>query len=662
MTPAEPQLVVTKYQTTVTPRRGLIHEVPAEFGYTAPFLVQLEALLNLDDVLYCVRNPVKHTPGQYTTPLDGSVYQNHLLTYNETQENLLCFAGYMDDVSPGETLSVKSSDLQIRSFSWVLLNIHPWLRSSLRCINIMALVLKKYAKLNGPFLQDFINGLKKLSSKEGVTFKIKGKFITFHGVLLFWVGDTPASANVAGFKESPSFALFPCRQCLVSHDILHEHPFEVPDLLRNAKLHEQHLALVVPTLGNDEQVEQEIHLEGRSNPSVSTGVNSRCALLDLGYYDVTSSFPQDIMHVMAEGGVLDVTTRMILLHAIDKKLTLKEVNSMIENFEYGDSKKDKPGPIKPKHLENSLRQNASQLLLLGHTIPFRVQRKFERPQLKNFIRLLTILNLCMARSVSDHEIGMLRNQIQMFLTEFKSTYGVTHMTPKFHFLVHLPTQVALFGPLTQHWAMRFEGYHAILKRLYKILHTSKNLSYSLIDRLILRSLQEMESSPPGTFLYSGHKGTGVKPKTKLKNLPHLLSCVISRPEFTEDSEVVPARSVNFHGVTYSVGSTIFEKTSDLPSILKVQEIYIHETPILLCHQYETVSFDVELNAYVIKGSSDAALKAVTPKKLQPMFPILKIQFQGRLLAVLRENTPSSFSALLEWEVKSSYVSVIFSPI
>ncbi|KAK3916659.1 Zinc finger protein CRM3 [Frankliniella fusca] len=651
----QPLLVVTKYHSTVTPRKGIIHEVPAEFGYAAPFLVQLEALLNQVDILSCIRNPVNRTPGQYRTPLDGSVYQNHLPSYDGSSENLLCFGGYCDDVNAGDTLSVQGANIQIRSFSWILLNIHPWLRSSLKCINILALVLKKHAKKNGPFLEDFIHGLQRLASKEGVTFNIRGKLLTFHGVLVFWVGDTPASANIAGFKESPGQALSPCRQCLVRQDSLHQHSCEVPELMRNAELHNQHLALVCPTPEDEAQEEEEqaSHLKG-SNPSSLTGVNSRSPLLDLEYFDVTVSFPQDVMHVLAEGGVLDVTTRLILLHAIDKKLTLKTINTVIQGFDYGDLIKDRPGPIKPKHLTSSLRQNASQLFLLVHVIPFIVEGNCDEPHLRNYVRLLTIVNLCMARVLTDGDIDILRKLIEEFLSEFKVTYGENNLTPKCHFMVHIPSQISLFGPPTQHCAMRFEAYHAILKRLYKILHTSKNLCYSLMERLLLRSLQEMHSSPPGKFLYSGHVGAGLKPAIELKSIPQLSPLINSKPGFSEETTVVPVNSVNFHGINYRVGCSIcLNSSSALPSIMLVSKIYLHNDPILLCRPYQTIAFDVKLNAYEIQGQSDSSLVAVFPDVQQPMFPILKIKFHNRLLAILRENTPFSITALQEWKDEDS---------
>ena len=42
------------------------------------------------------------------------------------------------------------------------------------------------------------------------------------GALIAFIGDTPASNKVGGFKESVSLAYRKCRQCLATFDMIQE--------------------------------------------------------------------------------------------------------------------------------------------------------------------------------------------------------------------------------------------------------------------------------------------------------------------------------------------------------------------------------------------------------------------------------------------------------
>ncbi len=46
--------------------------------------------------------------------------------------------------------------------------------------------------------------------------QVEGSEYTFEGVLVAFLGDTPAANKVGGFKEGVALALRKCRQCLAT--------------------------------------------------------------------------------------------------------------------------------------------------------------------------------------------------------------------------------------------------------------------------------------------------------------------------------------------------------------------------------------------------------------------------------------------------------------
>lgn len=624
-------------------------EKPFINGYAAPFLEVLEQVLNCEDVLFGIDNPLKNEDGRYRTVLDGFVYQSHPVVLQHPFA--LAIIGYGDDLTPGDTLSAKGSRQGIRSFTWTLGNVYPWLRASLRCIFPIAFCKKEFVN-NEDALKDFCDGINKLSSEEGVTFNINGKPRTFHGILLFMVGDTPASANLAGFKESYG-AWSPCRQCLVNKSNIFEEFTEVDSLLRNQELHKQHLAAVFPNSDQGEEGEPmevvfEETEECNPNPSVRYGVNSRSCFLDVQHFDVCTGFPQDIMHVLGEGGVLDVNIRLLISGCLTRKFLLSNVNDNLDSLEYGSFKKDKPAKIKTDHLSNNLRQTASQMFLLCHLIPFALFGKCAEDQLKNFIRLLMIVNICLSPDSTDNCASKLRKLIKVYLNEFKRLYGVEKMTLKFHFLVHLAKQLLMFGPYTQQWAMRFEGFHATLKRLFKILHNSTNLPLSLMERILTRILHAMETSPPGKYLYPGHI-TRLGSSIQLQYFEWKVAVQAAVPGIKDSDCLQSLELLTFYGHTFKHEDIVPLKSSHHPAFGVIFKMCMFgETPILLCTSLQNVGFEPKLNAYEIKMCTTPSMVAVCLNPAVVVQPLFKVKLKGHWYVILMNNSAVPDEALDEW--------------
>jgi len=64
---------------------------------------------------------------------------------------------------------------------------------------------------------------------------------------------------------------------------------------------------------------------------------------------------------------------------------------------------------------------------------------------------------------------------------FSSLYSSSMLTPKFHFILHYPDQIAALGPMTRYWTMRHEAKLSLFKKASH-LGNFKNIAYTLASR------------------------------------------------------------------------------------------------------------------------------------------------------------------------------------
>jgi len=82
-----------------------------------------------------------------------------------------------------------------------------------------------------------------------------------------------------------------------------------------------------------------------------------------------------------------------------------------------------------------------------------------------YITLLQIMNICLAYEIHEKSIELLTRMIEVYITRFINLFPDS-IVPKFHFLIHVPRYIKLFGPPRQQWCFRFETCHAYFKSLH----------------------------------------------------------------------------------------------------------------------------------------------------------------------------------------------------
>lgn len=610
---------------------GKVRQVPHQFAYYVDFLEQLQSVLQCKDILSCVDNP-KPPSSEFRSALDGYVYQNHPIS--QKYPNALAVIFYLDDIKAGDTLSTYG-DLGLRNYLWTLANIHPELRSSVRAIQLLALAKASDAKFvkNGPILKNFIEGLNKLSSEEGVTFYINGVPRVFHGFLLFVVGDYPALGNIGGFKESV-FAWRFCRQCMVTKDEMREKYEEGQVKVRTEAAHLQHLEALEGTSAEEEEDDEQEEAEESAKPSVKYGVNYRSPLLQVNFFQLTQCLPQNIMHLFMEG-ILELECRLLLQHAVSsKKISLKEINLYLSALPG-----DRPSPIESQHLKNGLRQTSAQILTLSFLLPFIIGKHCQAERLENFILLLKIVKMCLSHSHTLDSVSLLREMIKKYLQAF-NRLNPGKFTSKHHFLIHLPNQIIMFSILTEQWAMRFEAFHAILKRLAKILHNAKNLSFSLITRLSSLQAYKMHMHKEDYVMH-----TAVVPKVReRKQVSQTLheQHLIHSLKLTEDCACEDLSTLKWYGHELSQGDIVLiSREVPLPKFAAVVSLFrIQEKYFIVYRELNTIEYRPKLEAFLVKCEVVAPTSAVDITSNFYIKKLQKIHYENEDFVILcQDNQP-----------------------
>lgn len=99
--------------------------------------------------------------------------------------------------------------------------------------------------------------------------------------------------------------------------------------------------------------------------------------------------------------------------------------------------------------------------------------------------LITLLNICRVvfkDTVTSLELLQLSSNIDDFLTQFKTCFPTSQITPNMHHLVHYPRYIRLFGPLNAVWCMRYEGKRSYFKQVLHILGNFINVPWTLAFR------------------------------------------------------------------------------------------------------------------------------------------------------------------------------------
>lgn len=217
--------------------------------------------------------------------------------------------------------------------------------------------------------------------------------------------------------------------------------------------------------------------------STKYGINDASCLLKLSEFNICTSLLQDPMHMFFEG-ICHLELKALLNYTIEKEiLNINSLNKKIKEFNYFfTDKNDTPNTIDSFNFKNStFTQTSSQMKVLFQNLPVIIGNlyNFDDENWLNFLRLLKIINLCLSFGYDLHSIKKLNDLIETYINNFISLYPHINITPKFHFMRHLPSQILNYGPPRFHSSFRFEAKNGQLKNFkFKCFkNITKSISY-----------------------------------------------------------------------------------------------------------------------------------------------------------------------------------------
>lgn len=351
-------------------------------------------------------------------------------------------------------------------FYWILLNLDPHLRFTFNNIQLLACAPAVTLKEQGLdlLLDDFVTSINKLN-ESGI--ELNGE--NYHGFLAFCMGDTLALQWLGGFVEGVGKAKRFCRNCEITYD---DRKNLDPTIKYDARTMEKHIS----------QLNLISKSEDEAFYTKTFGVKNKSELLKIKDFDLCTGLLQDTMHTLIEG-VCIKEIKCLFKYLIESNCaTLEKLNGLILCFEYSPfDKSDLPKKFQKQHIFNNdtLNLTAGQMLTLMINLPLIIGDTVNNNDVnwKNFLVLHNIINIAYSYTYENRTVNELENMITVYLTNFQDLYVGVSITPKMHYLTHLPQQLKNFGPLRHSSCFRCEAKNGLIKGMD--FKSFKNLSFSI---------------------------------------------------------------------------------------------------------------------------------------------------------------------------------------
>ena len=569
-----------------------------------PIVESLRQLLSNKKVAKLViKKPSYCDSGVYYDICDGELFKNDPF-FMEHQDAIQIII-YHDAVEVCNPLGSHAGLHKLDMFYYTIGNLNPKVRSKHCAVRLLGIANAKLVKKYGhnAILRPVIEDIHKL--ENGCPFVVNGREKVIFGKVISCAGDTEGQHEWGGYKVGVGFAFHKCRHCQCHYDAMQRSFYDYDFHARSKETHERHCKEI------DEAPTE--HL--KNDLKTTYGINHRSSLCDLHDFDITTQLPQDIMHTLLEG-VVQYELRHILAHYISTgEFTLAQLNAAITSQCYGYSEvSDKPDALRESVFQAEerykLKYNAAQARLFLRLIPFILCSLVSEDDLVYplITELLAICQIVFSPVISLETINLLRLLIGEHLAHFKERFPEINITPKQHYLIHLPKMIKLLGPLVRHSCFSFESAHNYFKELAR-KQNFKNLAKSLAERCQLKEcsnfgdLTEDARSHPlfsSERKYGSLSTAGESVKRNLRE--HMDSCGLMPGIKLQN--VYKVTWVVCHGTDFrKSGVIMYDIDKDLlsPMFGVIKQIWIVSDFIYLEHiPFETLCFSDRFQAYHVR--------------------------------------------------------------
>ena len=428
---------------------------------------------------------------------DNPIFQEH--------PDALQLILYHDEVEICNPLGSHVSKHKIDLYYYTLGNINPKYRSKLCAIRLLAIVKAKDVTKYGQnqILTPIVNDIKKLA--DGHDFIVSGESMKLFGAVVSCLGDTEGQHRWGCFKVKVGWCLQKCRNCLCTYDDMQENFRDTFFTQRSLQQYNQHCS-DIETAPTDEM---------KKTLQTTYGITHRSLLSNLPGFDITKQLPQDLMHVLLEGSV-QYEVRYILQYFIDNGfLTLRQLNSNFAQMNLGYQEEgNRPPPLRDTVFNGDerykMKQTAEQARIFLKSLPFLLLQYVghENQVFQLLLQIVLIVQTCFSPVISEERIMELQDNIESHLQCFKDIFPEVNITPKMHYMLHIPNQMMQLGPLVRHCCMRFEARHRYFKELAP-QQNFKNICLSLAEHCQRDLCKDFQTENPRQHpLFSSERELG----------------------------------------------------------------------------------------------------------------------------------------------------------
>lgn len=559
-----------------------------------PLINSLEQLLSHPKIFaMIIDGPQKCSSGYFYDIIDGELMQTHpLFSSNPSALQIILYSDEIEICNPLKSHALKNKLLM---FYYTLGNINPKYRSKLASIRLLAIAKKRDLLECGvdAILARLHDDLVKLYN--GVKIHLASGEHEIYGAVVSICGDTLAQHELCGFKEGVGFAYSKCRHCECSFE-------EMQNYFNEENFEQRTLERHIRQCSDIEKASTEFL---RNSLKTTYGINRRSKVMDFPAFNLIQQTPQDIMHVILEGiaplELKCLLKQLVLLGQLD----LDAFNAGIIGFPYSpQDTRDRPCPIAYSTLasnDNKLKQSSGQMLVLLKILPFLLDVIKGSAYFSFILELLEIVQLLFSPVICLETIDKLKVLIEQHLQHFKDLFPDSNITPKQHYLIHVPSQIKLLGPMLRHMCMRFESKHCFFKKWVSKVNF-KNVCKSLIrHNQMFECCQNVNSSNHPIFTSECVLG----PVSEVKNMPYLKGKVKDYFGVDQIDHAVSVKWITLNGNKYICEKTLLACMADSTSLTEfglVKNIYVINSSLYCfeCQRYSTVCFDRDYMSYKVE--------------------------------------------------------------
>jgi len=570
---------------------------PAKFSYVSICSV-LELALSNDDIRHHILSRSADAVAEDCLACftDGTVFRDH--AFFAENPNALRLHFYLDEFEVCNPIGSKRGKHKVLAVYYIIGNLDPQYCSEIKFINLCILVRYQHLQQFDPhcaiLFEPLIKELEMLAA-DGIDIKTEGNNYNFRAALATVSADNLSAHALAGFQRHFNSGRI-CRFCMAHYDEIRDSFREDAFVVRNKEVHAYHL--------------QALEVDEANGPVY--GVLHRCPLLDLPYFDVTAAFVPDIMHDMLEGVIPQVMVKVIQKAVQHKLVTVDVLNDRLNVISRGVN--DRPNPFNARMLtgSGSVVGSASQKWQLYVMLPRLLGTYLDENDVswEVYLLLREITDIVFAPVVSTSSLSYLDGVISEFLTRFVSVFG-TSLTPKFHYLIHYPRLIKMYGPLRKLWCMRFEAKHQYFKSVVSSLGNYINVAGTMAQRHQMRQCLEFSSHD---LLHSEPFCVSTTKALQMSYLPAELRFTIAA-RLQADVDVTDAITVTQRlrksHITYAVNSCYVVgvvEQEEIPVYFQVKYIVLFRDTWILCGRLCFCSrFCRHIHAYKVNIDNDWAV-------------------------------------------------------